>query len=1012
MTRSSLTILAAAALAATASAQTAPRQASLADAAPRATIARSLTSAPVAVSDTAIEQLQDFLRRYPNSALRPNALFQLGELLVRRADEQFNAAQRSGAPAAGDSTARADAPIRPDYAPAITTYEELVRRYPDYDRIDAAAYTLGTLYSVNQRYADAVRMFTIVAGRDSSRFNGEAQFRLGDAQFELASKEKGTARQNLFAQAATAYERATTKVPANSDLYFLSLYKLGWSYYNQATLTNRGAYDKAVSTFGTLVDAYDKLTPEQQSRLGLRGEAIEYMAVAFTQVGGAEAANKYFESTGRGSYKLPVLRRVAQSLRDQGDFSRAVDAYQTLLTEAPTDSTALAAQREIVDIYQNRTLEPEKAQAARLVLIDKFAPNSAWAQANPAQRDTAQRAREDALRQSGQYLLAAAQKGDRAKYAEASSLYGRYVQEFGTSDSAQAVNTYYAEALFGQGNYAEAGAAYSRAAYGFKGADSSSSKLAEAAGRNAVVAFDSALSKNKADRGAQDSLFSAVDRYVAANPSNEVAKKALIEKGRRASETQRWDVMATAFRDYATKYPNDPYTPTAQKLVGDALYKGGQYGEAQTQWLAAQQVAKASGRSALADSIVNTRAAAASMYADTLIKRGDFKTAAEQVYVAYADANAGTPKAADALRNAIETYMLVVDSGKSGNVDEARSRAIELSARLVREYPTYKYRSQYQNLNARLLAQSGRKDEAITALRQVITDTPKGTAQADAMVRLAGALDSAGQKKEAAAAYEAFAAAYPTDKRAADAQNNAAVTYADAGDPAAAAKAYNTFATRFPRDPRAGAAREQRIVLLRTSGDSATATAELSRLCSGTGLSDAAKQECANQRAARAASAAKGTFDRAVASFADYQATKITITSKARLTAAGIKAAQARKLAQLNTLTSQFKSIIASGSPQYVAAGTYYVGLVQYEYGQAFKNIGLPSDLSPEELQAAQNGAAGQAEQYFKNAQQVWQALIDKADQDDALKNDKDAKPWLDRARDALKGNVSTDAGE
>ena len=54
--------------------------------------------------DDAIEKLSTFLSRYPASTLRPGALCQLGELLVRRADENFAAAQRAGG----------DGPDRPD----------------------------------------------------------------------------------------------------------------------------------------------------------------------------------------------------------------------------------------------------------------------------------------------------------------------------------------------------------------------------------------------------------------------------------------------------------------------------------------------------------------------------------------------------------------------------------------------------------------------------------------------------------------------------------------------------------------------------------------------------------------------------------------------------------------------------------------------------------------------------------------------------------------------------------
>jgi tetratricopeptide (TPR) repeat protein len=466
-----------------------------------------------AALDSAISKLESFLAEYPASNVRPNALLQLGELLVRRADEQFAQSQRGTAAAGSDSsTSGREGQIRPEYGPAIARYEELVRKYPTFDRIDAAAYTLGTLYNAELRYADAARMFELVTTQDSSRFRGEAFFRLGDANFELASKERGTTRKALFAKAATAYEQATKINPPDSDIYFLALYKLGWSYYNQATQRNQPEYQQAVNVFGELVAAYDKLTPEQQSRLGLRSEAIEYMAIAFTQVGGADAANQYFAAHGGAPYQATVLRRVATGLRDQGDFPRAVEAFRAVLQESPTDSSALGIQREIVDIYQNRMIEFDSAQAARLRLVENFAPGSAWAQANPSLAAEAATAREDALRQSGQYLLASAQAGNKARYAEAAQLYSRYLSEFGQSDSAQAVNNYYAAALAGQGDYAAAGAQFAKTAFDYK---DTSNPIAQQAGRNAIVAYDSALAHNINVRATQDAFFSTVDRFVA-----------------------------------------------------------------------------------------------------------------------------------------------------------------------------------------------------------------------------------------------------------------------------------------------------------------------------------------------------------------------------------------------------------------------------------------------------------------------------------------------------------------
>src|SRR4029079_6552860 len=159
------------------------------------------------------------------------------------------------------------------------------------------------LYASQQRWADAARMFEKVSGMANSRFRSEAFFRLGDARFEVASRQRGDPRRTGFAAAATAYEQAVASTQAPSDIYFLALYKLGWSYYNQANQANQADYQKAVEVFSRLVDAYNTLTPERKWGRGRRGEAIEYMAVAFTQFGGAQAESRYFQSRGGAPYQ-------------------------------------------------------------------------------------------------------------------------------------------------------------------------------------------------------------------------------------------------------------------------------------------------------------------------------------------------------------------------------------------------------------------------------------------------------------------------------------------------------------------------------------------------------------------------------------------------------------------------------------------------------------------------------------------------------------------------------------
>ncbi len=983
---------------------------------------------PAPNADSAVAQLERAIQRYPNSPARAGALYELGELLVRRADERYAATQRVGNGSDSARAARADAgSSHPDYTTAIARYEELIQQYPAFPQIDGAEYTLGTLYSAGERYADAAAIFEKVSGIESSTMRAEAMFRLGDARFELASAARGEQRQATFGKAAGAYEQAAGVAPVTGDIYFLSLYKLGWSYYNQGTQQNQDGYRKAVDVFGRLVDAYDKLPADRQARLGLRDETLDYMAVSFTQVGGADAANRFFATRADTAYKIQVLRRVAARLRDQGDFGRAVQAYQELLVEAPNDSSALGVQQEVIDIYQNRTLEPEKAQSARLALVDKFAPGFAWSAANLPLEKQAAAAREDALRQSAQYELANAQGSgtrvvattrtrraagtpaptigtpsvaQRPHYAEAARLYGKYMQDYGGADSARAVDTYYAEALFGAGDYARAGAEYVRSAYGYPGDTSKVAAVAEQqSAQNAIVAYDSALNANKNDRTVQDSLFSAVNQFADHYPHTEIAKRALIEEGRRASEAGRWDVMVSAFRQYSAQWPSDPYTPTAAKLVGDALYKQGKYGDAQAQWDTAYTIAERAGRHTLADSLKRVQASAASIYADSLVKAGQYQRAAEEVYVAYADENPTNVKAADALRNAIETYMLA-DSvarrkGNDSASKDARTHAVDLSNRLITQFPQYQYRLQYQTLHADLLAGLGRGDESIDALRKLIADNPTWAGRADAEIRLATRLDSLGKKKEAAAEYEQFSSDYPRDKRATDAQYNSAVTYLESGDTLTAAKTYATFARRYPADPRAAQARSYRIALLRQAGDSAAANADLATLCTENAPADL-KADCA----ARAGQAA---FSAGVAQFLKYRPVKLVIASRGQLTAVGVKRASANKQQLLTALTKDFTRAIEAGDPQYLAAATYYIGVAQWEYGNFLKDVQLPASLSDAERLAAADGAAKQAEAYYSQAQKTWQALVDKAAQE------KIVNKWVDMAKDGVQGKVPDD---
>jgi hypothetical protein len=187
--------------------------------------------------------------------------------------------------------------------------------------------------------------------------------------------------------------------------------------------------------------------------------------------------------------------------------------------------------------------------------------------------------------------------------------------------------------------------------------------------------------------------------------------------------------------------------------------------------------------------------------------------------------------------------------------------------------------------------------------------------------------------------------------------------------------------------------------LLRAAGDTVAASRELAAMCVRP------TPEIRGQCAARVA---EGHFRRGAALWSRYRSLRFVIPTKAQLTAAGVQRAQRQKQAVLREMTTNFTNAIKTGNARWLAASTYHVGLAQWEYGTFLRNVQLPDGLTPEERQAGEQGAAQQAEQFFAAARKTWQSLVEKAEQERG-EFETEGRDWIERAREALRGNVPSD---
>lgn len=104
--------------------------------------------------ENAIRLFERFIRNYPNDPVyTPDAMFRLGELYFERSYEQFHAAQASSTD--GDTNIL----NTPDFNPTVELYRDLIRKFPDYRRIDGVYYLIGYCLSDMGRFEEAKAAF-------------------------------------------------------------------------------------------------------------------------------------------------------------------------------------------------------------------------------------------------------------------------------------------------------------------------------------------------------------------------------------------------------------------------------------------------------------------------------------------------------------------------------------------------------------------------------------------------------------------------------------------------------------------------------------------------------------------------------------------------------------------------------------------------------------------------------------------------------------------------------------
>jgi cellulose synthase operon protein C len=654
-----------------------------------------------------IETGERLLAEKSRSAYEDDILVRLGHLYAMQEKEDFFDSlkardERTPAPSGAEPA--------PSYPRALAVFQRILDGFPKSEFVDDALYNQAFLEEETGRHDSAnVRYRRLLSDYPQSQFAVEAAMRLGEYAFNPPV--------NDLENAVYYYKKVIEHTL--SPRFPEALYKLGWSYYRLEQ------YPSAISYFTTLIETLGGEHPEGQpvSAVDLTREAVDYIAIAFTDYGGPAKAAEYLKKLGNPAWGKDVLEKLGLIyMEDKEDYPSAVEAYEGLIRMAPFNADAPLIRQRIAEC-RLRMKDEAGAFETRQALFLSCRSGGAWWNAvlDGKARLQAYRLSEQALRDNFNWLLhraEASQPRDSSLYRRAVDLGRTYLEAFPEDMNALSVRWNLAILLDTQlRDYKEALQEYLTISMLYAGeayvetARAGGLPSTRDAAENAVVMADTLVRRERRHEAPAVS--------ARADTSGPVP----------LTDAEKWMVMATD--NYIRLFPREPNTPVLLANTGALQFTHRNYDEALK-------------------------------YFKTLIRQFPDNPNREQVHFSILDSYMAGRDYSSA-----EIY-----GKKLAQEPEARPYLDRVRHRLAEAV----------FMNAQNLAGEGRSREAGAEFMRMALESPQADFADRALFNAGRSFDAVRDYDSAIQAYENLRASYPGSPRIADALQNVAVDLAEKGE--------------------------------------------------------------------------------------------------------------------------------------------------------------------------------------------------------------------------------------
>ncbi len=875
----------------------------------------------------AIGLLNGFLAKYPRAPERANALFRLAELYWESSEADF-LHKMQAYDAQIDAFRSGALKVRPpepriDLARSIGVYEQILEKHQDFDKSDIVLYLYGFGLNEQGNEQAALSIYrTLIKKYPKSAFMPDAHLAIGEYLFSKGG----------YAEALRSYGHVLEH--PGTPLEDLALYKTAWCYFKLGKAKQAARRFKRI-----LYHADEPRRPggRVNSATELKKEALEDLALTFSESGGAREAYRFMKQVGGEKYSISVLHSLGEVFFRQARYTKAIESYRMLVDKFPFSAESPAIRVKIAEAYERAGLV-ERALVERRAVATNYGPGSSWARKNAADTEATQEARrlsEESLRYVALYRHKQAQKSHDGKaYQASAAAYSEYLAMFPESAQSPRMHFFLGEVLFKLKNFARAAENYLLAVRKLK-----DTKLRVEAAYAAVLSFDALRKKSglpgdephavKQSFSKSEQGFSrAVDEFARLAPGDKKVPQLRFEQGKTCYYHAHFRRAAQRFLSLVQNHPQDAFAPAAADLALDCYTRLGDWATLEKKARRFKRHGTFTGKE-LDSRLPEFIAAAIFQSGAALAKKGKPGKAARE----YERMASEFPKS-DLAPKAL--FWAAVNHERAGQ----KEKAIDSYRKIIKRYP--KRAAEATFVMAGIYERKYDYDRAAANYEKFAAKFPKDTRAPSALLQAALLHRARRAYSKEAASLQEFTKSYPKHKKASEALFGAGLAFARAGKPASAEQIFASYSTKFAK-------RDRRV---------RQAALHLGQVMQALGkLSSARRQydKCGSfplrrpPKGPELAAAAQCLFLMGEMVFSSYQKIELR-PPKARL----VKLL-GKKAALLKKAEGMFTRVVAAGDMEWASAALYRIGDMYARFAQAIYKAPMPKGLSAAELDVYRN---------------------------------------------------------